>query len=91
MSVYFRSSSGNREDATPQVPSSGTKQPLIDTATSGSVPSTVLLQKARHPHAETATPDFMPTGANFPESGTDIADPTATQGGNSGVFFVAKE
>lgn len=92
MSVVFTGgTSGNRENGLPQVPSSGIKQPLIDTATSGAVESTVHLQKARHPHAETATPDFMPTGVNFPETGVDIADPTATQGGNPGAFFIAKE
>ena len=56
--------SGNREDASPPVPSSGFPQPIQYTETSGPIPSTVKFQAQQftaHPdHIMFATPDFMP-------------------------------
>ncbi len=85
MGVTFRGgTSGNREDALPPVPSSGTAQPVLDTSTSGATPSTVNFQAENFnnkSNIEQATPDFLPTGGTVPDSGTDIEDPTATTGG----------
>jgi hypothetical protein len=87
MGVVFKGgTSGNRADALPPVPSSGSSQPVLSTETSGAVPSTVHLDSDKHrPHASSATPDFMPTGGGT-GSGTDISDPTATTGGDPSVF-----
>ena len=89
MSVVMKGgTSGCRMDYLPPVPGSGAAQPVLDTATSGSVPGTVHLQAQsfEREHASSATPDFLPTGATFPETGTDIADPTATTGGDASIF-----
>jgi hypothetical protein len=66
--------SGNRESASPPVPSSGNAQPVLRTETSGAVPSTVHFQaqEFRRDHYQQATPDFMPTGGTIPEGSSDI-------------------
>lgn len=89
MGVVFKGgTSGNRQDAKPPVPGSGSSQPVLDTSTSGATPGTVNLNAEHfrpHRHGQQATPDFMPTGGRD-ATGSDLADPTATQGGNPGVF-----
>lgn len=66
MTVVFKGgTSGNREDASPQVPTSGAPQPVLDTTTRVPVPSTVHFQATNFDtkvNREQATPDFMPTG-----------------------------
>ena len=89
MPVIFRGgTSGNREDGLPPVPSSGASQPVLDTATSGGVPSSIRLNsegQRPHRHGQHATPDFMPTGGTIPEGSSDIAQQDiAGAGPNSG-------
>lgn len=88
MTVVFKGgTSGNRADALPPVPSSGYSQPVLDTDTSGAIPSSIQFPNARpQRHGQDRTADFMPTGCDVPESGTDICDPTATTGGDPSVF-----
>lgn len=88
MGVVFKGgTSGNRQDALPPVPNSGYAQPVLDTDTSGPIPSSILFPKARpHRGGQDATPDFMPTGCRPEDSGTDCYDPGATTGGNESVF-----
>lgn len=78
MGVVFKGgTSGNRADALPPVPSSGSPQPVLDTATSGPVASTVNLSAETfrpHRHGQHATPDFMPTGGTIPEGSSDVAE-----------------
>jgi len=88
MGVVFKGGpSGMRQDYLPPVPSSGAKQPVQDTSTSGPEPSTVHFQakEFERRHYQTATPDFLPTGGTE-ATGTDLADPTATMGGDESVF-----
>jgi hypothetical protein len=88
MGVVFKGgTSGNRENALPQVPNSGYSQPILDTDTSGAIPGTINFPYCRPTRAgvQEQTADFMPTG--FEEAGgTDIEDNTATTGGNEAVF-----
>lgn len=78
MPVIFKGgTSGNREDYTPPVPSSGTPQPVLNTATNGPYASTINLQSENFkPHPQTRTADWMPTGGTIPESSCDVSDPT---------------
>lgn len=64
--------SGNRQDGIASMPSGGS-QPVLDTSTSGKESSTVHLNSYKfRKHAQTATPDFMPTGGTIPEGSSDV-------------------
>lgn len=68
--------SGCREDYLAPVPDSGSPQPVLDTSTSGPVPSTVVMC----PGGSGSDEDFcaqMPTGGTIPQGSTDIEDPKA--------------
>lgn len=83
MGVTFKGgTSGNREDAIPSVPSSGSAQPVLDTSGSQKSPGVVWQSESfKNKHREQALPDFMPSSGGIPEGSTDVEDPTATQGG----------
>ena len=89
MSVRFTGgNSGNREDASPPVPSSGFSIPVRNTETFGSVPSSVKFQatdpKAYPDHYQAHTPDFLPTGGTD-ATGSDLEQQDITGlGPNSG-------
>jgi hypothetical protein len=93
MPVVFKGgTSGNREDALPPVPSSGSAQPVLNTETSGPIASTVNLFAGNfRPHAQTRTPDFMPTGGTIPKGSSDIQQQDVVGlGPNSGDESVFK-
>jgi hypothetical protein len=87
MTVVFKGgTSGNREDHKAPTPSSGHAQPIQKTQTYGAAPSTVNWAAENFkPHAQSATPDFMPVGGTD-STGTDHSDPTATRNDNEAVF-----
>ena len=69
------------------VPSSGSAQPVLDTSTSGPVPSSIHFQADRSSNPDPndpadiltqSTPDFMPTGATH-------SDPNATRSSTSDI------
>lgn len=72
--------SGNRQDALPPVPSSGTPQPVLDTSNNKYDPA-VYLQSDHfrpHRHGQQATATFMPTAgaiSHFGENGI-LSNPT---------------
>lgn len=75
MPVIFKGgTSGDRNNYTSGTPSSGTPQPVVDTSHGNSTPSTVHFQAEsfRPYEPQTATPDFMPSGGVFPDSGQDV-------------------
>ena len=64
MTVVFKGgNSGNRQDASPPVPSKGYAQPIQHTETNAENPN-AYFQAAHfeHDHINHATPDFMPSG-----------------------------
>ena len=78
--------SGCRHDYLAPVPDSGMSQPVLDTATSAGVPSTVQMTGGQAGHDYfSGIAEFMPTLPQTPTgggtgSGTDIEDPGATDG-----------
>lgn len=77
--VFKGGTSGNRQDALPSVPSSGTPQPVLDTSNNKDNPE-VHLQSEHfrpHRHGQQATATFMPTGGavNHFENGV-LTNPT---------------
>lgn len=68
--------SGNREDALPDLPG-GPNQPVLDT--SRSMNNAAVHYQAQEfinntSRAEQATPDFLPTGGTIPEGSTDVQE-----------------
>lgn len=74
MTVVFKGgTSGNRQNGLPNVPDSGVSQPIIDTDTSGAVPSSIQFPSGRpHRHGQDRTAEFMPTGATIPQGSEDV-------------------
>lgn len=67
MGVIFKGgTSGNRADAKPPVPDSGTSQPVVDTASSGGVPGTIQMPGGTSGNRESSLPT-MPTGGSSPD------------------------
>ena len=89
MAVVFKGgTSGNREDASPPVPSSGYKQPIQYTQTYGGEDKGSIVLNSNHhdlpnqsesERTTTAVPHDMPTGGTEAQ-GTDLQDPGATTG-----------
>ena len=78
--------SGCRHDYLAPVPDSGMSQPVLDTATSAGVPSTIQMPGGTAGHGHfSGLPDFMPTLPRLPDgggtgSGADIEDPDSGPG-----------
>ena len=95
MAVVFKGgTSGNREDASPPVPSSGYKQPIQYTQTYGGEDKGAVVLNSNHFDSPVRNeggmlsrevPHDMPTGGTEAQ-GTDLQDPTATVGGDQSVF-----
>ena len=72
MAVVFKGgTSGNREDALPPVPSSGSPQPVLMTETSGGMSGSIhAAGGASGGHGEFIP--SLPTGGTIPDGSTDI-------------------
>ena len=86
MGVVFKGgTSGNRQDGIAPMPSSGTPQPVLDTATN-SVNPAVHLQAENfrpHRHGQESVADFMPSCGTIPEGSSDVAEQGLPKGGMS--------
>lgn len=69
-------SSGNREDALPNVPTSGSPQPVLDTSGYAKQPGVRMTGGSTGNREANALPD-VPTSGTVPESSTDVCDPGA--------------
>ena len=82
MTVIFKGgTSGNREDALPPVPDSGSPQPVLNTATSEKQAGVhTKADDWRRQHFQHQTP-AMPTGGAIPEGSTDVQGQGLPDGG----------
>lgn len=68
--------SGNRDDALPNVPSSGAPQPVLDTSGNATQPGVVMTGGSTGNRDASSLPD-VPTSGTVPEDSTDVCDPGA--------------
>ena len=69
--------SGNREDAKPNVPTSGSPQPVLDTSNNSNPNPGVTFGSQPTGNREGAHTPPVPTGGTIPEGSTDVCDPQA--------------